>query len=61
LDKRIRKLREARGLHFKPWEIPPWDVDDGPSPFPAGTAGAQSWSRAQKLRRRLIAEIKGKS
>jgi hypothetical protein len=59
LNDRIRALCEARGMTFKPWEIPPWDVPDtGPSPWPPTTGGSISWPKAQKLRRKLIAELK---
>ena len=58
LADRIRAWCEERGLSFKPWEVPPWDVDDGPSPWPPGTGGATSWPKAQKLRRKIIAELK---
>ncbi len=58
LNARIRALCEERGLTFRPWEAPPWEADDGPSPWPRRTAGAESWPKAQALRRRLIAELK---
>jgi hypothetical protein len=58
LNDRIRELCNKRGLTFKPWEVEPWDVDDGPSPWPPGTAGATTWPKAQALRRELIAELK---
>jgi hypothetical protein len=61
LNERIRELCAARGLMFRPWEVPPWEVNDGPPPWPANSAGARSWPKAQALRRRLIAEIKGKT
>jgi hypothetical protein len=61
LNERIRELCAARGLTFRPWEVPPWEVDDGPSPWPAGSAGGRSWPKAQALRRKLIAEIKSKT
>lgn len=57
-DKKVREICEARGLHFKPWEVPPWEVDGGPSPWPHGTAGAISWKKAQILRKRLLDEAK---
>jgi hypothetical protein len=57
LDAKIRELCEAKGLKFKPWEIHPADVGDGPSPYSASSAGGASWPKAQKLRRQLIAEI----
>jgi hypothetical protein len=58
LDEQIRALCEKRGLTFKPWEVEPWDVNDGSSPWPPGTAGATTWPKAQALRRKLIAELK---
>jgi hypothetical protein len=58
LDRRIEELCHQRGYHFKPWETPPWEADDGPSPWPPGCAGALSWPQAQQLRRRLIAELR---
>jgi hypothetical protein len=42
-------------MQFAPYECPPWEADDGPSPWPAHTAGAESWPKAQALRRKLIA------
>jgi hypothetical protein len=56
-DRRIRELCERRGMRFKPWEVPPWRVHSGPSPWPANTAGAASWKPAQRLRQRLLEEI----
>jgi hypothetical protein len=58
LNERIRGLCKNRGMIFKPWQATPWDCDDGPSPWPAGTVGAASWPQAQALRRKLIAEIR---
>ena len=60
LNERIRERCEQRGLKFKPWETEPWDVDDGPSPYPKGTSGYETWGPAQALRRRLIAEIRAR-
>jgi len=57
LDDDIRKLCEERGLRFRPWEVEPWNCDFGPCPWPAGTGGADSWPKAQRLRRKLIAEL----
>ncbi len=54
---RVRALCERKGLRFRPWEIRPWEVDEGPSPYPSSTAGHASWSPAQRLRRRLLAEL----
>ena len=59
LNAKIKAICEARDMTFKPWEVAPWDATDGPSPWPASTAGADSWPKAQELRRQLIAEIEG--
>jgi len=56
-DERVRAECDRLGLRFRPWEIHPADVDDGPSPHPPGTAGAASWPHAQRRRRQLLAEI----
>jgi hypothetical protein len=58
LNQRIRELCEERGWTFKLWEVHPAEADDGPSPWPPGTGGYESWPKAQKLRRHLIAELK---
>lgn len=58
LAARIRAYTERHGMNFKPWQIAPWDADDGPCPFPAGTAGAESWPQAQRLRRQIIKALK---
>ena len=57
-NERIRAWCDERGLKFKPWEIHPAAVRRGPSPWPAGCGGAESWPKAQKLRRKILAEIK---
>jgi len=57
LNDRIRRLCEQRGLRFQPWEIPPWDCDFGPSPWPPGVGASDTWGPAQRLRRKLIAEL----
>jgi hypothetical protein len=54
-DAKVRAACEALGLMFKPWEIHPAAVDDGPSPWPPGCAGHTSWLLAQRLRRQLLA------
>jgi hypothetical protein len=36
----IERLCIDRGYNFQPWESRPWEVDNGPSPWPAGSAGA---------------------
>jgi hypothetical protein len=60
IDEQIRALCERKGLIFRPWEIHPADVNDGPSPWPRGSAGSENWPKAQKLRKALIAELHGK-
>lgn len=60
LNRRIEEICTERGLTFAPWECPPWECDEGPSPWPADTAGAELWPKAQRLRRQLIAEINNK-
>jgi hypothetical protein len=59
IDEQLKQLCEQKGLRFKPWEVAPWDVTAGPSPWPRGTAGYASWPKAQQLRRRLLAELRG--
>jgi hypothetical protein len=61
LNDRIRQLCKERGYTFKPWETEPADATEGPSPWPAGAVGTESWAKAQALRRQLIAEIEGYS
>ena len=58
---RIRAWCNERGLTFKPWEIHPADVRDGPSPYPAGTGGADTWPKAQAMRRKIIADLKART
>jgi hypothetical protein len=60
LDRQIKALCEQRGFTFRPWEFPrPWDpVLDGPRPE---YEGADWWLKAQQLRRKLIAELKGQT
>jgi hypothetical protein len=54
----IRAWCDERGLNFTPYEVHPAEADDGPSPWPAGAAGANSWPKAPKMRRKIIAETK---
>jgi hypothetical protein len=55
LNERIKAYCERAGMTFKPWEVPPWDVDDeGPSPWPEGSAGSATWPKAQALRVQII-------
>ena len=61
IDARILAWCDERGLTFKPWEIHPADANDGPSPWPVGSAGADSWPKAQKMRRKIIAELKARA
>jgi hypothetical protein len=61
LNTQIREICRKRGMAFKPWETHPADADEGPCPWPAGAVGAESWPKAQTLRRQLIAEIEGYS
>jgi hypothetical protein len=57
LDDHIRQLCAQKGLMFPPWQVTPWEADDdGPCPWPSAEM-AVSWSKAQKLRERLIAEL----
>jgi hypothetical protein len=58
---RIHAWCNERGLTFKPWEIHPAEANDGPSPYPAGSAGGDSWPKAQKMRRKIIAELKARA
>ena len=57
-NEQIRAWCVERGLTFKPWEVHPADANGGPSPWGAGSAGAESWPKAQTLRRKIIAELK---
>jgi hypothetical protein len=57
-NQKIRNYCDAHGLEFKPWEVHPADADTGPSPWPAGSGGAESWPKAQKLRRKILADIR---
>lgn len=42
-------------INQRPWEPSPLDVDDGPSPWPAGSGGSIAWPEMQELRRDLLA------
>jgi hypothetical protein len=57
INDRIRVWCDERGLKFATYEIHPADANNGPSPWPAGAAGADSWPKAQKMRRKIIAEL----
>lgn len=51
LKERIRRERQA--MNLAPWQFAPSEVDDGPNPWPKGTAGHTSWIQAQRWRREL--------
>lgn len=42
-----------RALGLRPWQVSPLDVDGGPSPWSAGSAGGMTWAHAQELRNEL--------
>jgi hypothetical protein len=47
--------RERREMALKPWQLAPSEVDDGPSPWPSGTAGFDAWQEAQRQRAEILA------
>jgi len=57
IDANIRALCDVKGWTFRPWELHPAEVDEGPNPYPRQSAGATSWRKAQALRRELIKEL----
>jgi hypothetical protein len=57
LDERMEELCDQKGLRFKPWELPPWIVGDGPCPQNCSQSDRQYWAPAKKLRRELINEL----
>jgi hypothetical protein len=61
LDRRVRALCEAKGLRFRPWEMPPWQVrlnDPPPDPTNPWEEGYLATApMARRLRRELEAEI----
>jgi hypothetical protein len=63
LNERIGPVCEARGWAFKPWEAVPWAVScERPPPGGyLGTMRDETWPQAQKLRRKLIAELEADS
>jgi hypothetical protein len=65
LDEQVEELCEAKGLRFAPHECPPWwvRVDDELPPFGGefDDPWVESQRLAQRLRRRLEAEIKAKA
>jgi hypothetical protein len=65
-DPEADETREAmaefdRLIGLKPWEWSPLEVDDGPSPYPPGTSGHETWAPAQELRRALWRASKRRS
>ena len=60
LNAKIEALCVTRGMQFKPWECPPWDAREG-AVRNDGTVWAESYPKAQALRRMLIAEIERKN
>ena len=57
LDAAIKRLCEAKGMVFRPWEDKPWLAWDEENPHPHGSEGWNSWPRAREIRRALVAEI----
>jgi hypothetical protein len=59
LNEKIKRLSDQKGLTYKPWETPPWDMEtDEPCPYrDKTTMGAESWPKMQKLRAALIADL----
>ena len=60
LNDQMRSLCQEKGWRFRPREVHPADADEGPPPWPPGSAGGISWPKARSLRRKLIAEIEGR-
>ena len=58
LDAKIEQICESKGMKFKPWECPPWNAREE-RVVNDGTVWAESYPKAQALRRMLIAEIEG--
>jgi hypothetical protein len=57
-DESIRKFCERNNLKFLPGDTAPWQADDeGPSPWPDGCVGSNTWPRAQRLRRLILNAI----
>jgi hypothetical protein len=52
-----RIARERHEMNLMPWQFAPSEIGDGPSPYPPGTAGHESWRQAQEWR----AEIRKKN
>ena len=57
LDERVAD--ERRRLNLRPWQIAPFEVDDGPSPYSPGAAGYDAWQQAQKWRAEIRARDPG--
>lgn len=51
LAERIK--RERRELNLRPWQFAPSEVG-GKSPYPAGSAGCDSWGEAQAMRAEIL-------
>lgn len=51
-----------RDLGIKPWELEPWEVDDGPNPYASTPryALARSWLPAQRMRARMLKTVEGR-
>jgi len=47
---RERIARERREMNLRPWQFAPSEIDAGPCPYPAGSAGARGWAQAQQWR-----------
>ncbi len=52
-DQQAAITKQRQEMNLKPWELCPLEVDDGPSPWPNGSAGAVNWGQAQRLRERM--------
>jgi hypothetical protein len=55
LASKIEQPCEDKGPKFKPWECPTWQARDGR--VRNGTVWAETYPKAQALRRMLISEI----
>ena len=58
LNAKIEQRCEAKGMKFKPWECSPWNAREE-RVVNDGTVCAESYPKAQALRRKLIAELEG--
>jgi|SoiMethySBSTD1v2_1073268.scaffolds.fasta_scaffold6561836_1 hypothetical protein len=58
LNAKIEQRCEAKGIKFKPWECSPWNAREE-RVVNDGTVCAESYPKAQALRRKLIAELEG--